>query len=350
MTGDARIDAIEIVDLGLWAGPGDSRLFVAVHSEGQAGWYGPIADAPGRYVDRLLSYAAVGGPVTDHPALYEHLRAAIGRCAGSVASWAIGAIDCAVWDLHGRLVGAPVASLLADSPTAAVSAYASWLRLDLTDRVAADVVARVAREGWLFTKWGLRRGRSTALTAEVESLAAITQRAAEAAGGRVAFDAMGTWDPALSRAFAGRVDPDSVLWIEDPLPGTDLHAYRAVAPGGLPLAFGERLGIGNDLNMLRSSVGPAALTIDVVGCGGLTRAVNIVTTAEAVGVPVFPHGRSLIPSVHLAAAFPRTVTAVEYQLQWEPFRQLLYAQPSPPTPGRLRLPTVPGLGITPRSP
>lgn len=80
MTGDVRIDAIEILDLGLWAGSGDSRLFVAVHGGGQAGWYGPIADAPGRYVDRLLSHAAVGGSVTDHPALHRRLRAAeIGR-------------------------------------------------------------------------------------------------------------------------------------------------------------------------------------------------------------------------------------------------------------------------------
>src|SRR2546428_474443 len=78
---------------------------------------------------------------------------------------------------------------------------------------------------------------------------------------------------------------------------------------------------------------PRAFTLDVVGCGGLTRAVELLEQACVAGIPIFPHGRSLIPAVHLAAAYPHAVTAAEYQLQWEPTRQLLYAEPWQPMRG-----------------
>ncbi|WP_338014366.1 enolase C-terminal domain-like protein [Streptomyces sp. CB02009] len=65
--------------------------------------------------------------------------------------------------------------------------------------------------------------------------------------------------------------------------------------------------------------------------------------------PVFPHGRSLMPGLHLAAARPDRVLAVEYRQQWEPGRQHLHAHPVEPDCGHLTLPTAPGLGAAPRS-
>ncbi|MGW7318175.1 enolase C-terminal domain-like protein [Streptomyces sp. NPDC054865] len=92
---------------------------------------------------------------------------------------------------------------------------------------------------------------------------------------------------------------------------------------------------------------PAALTLDVVGCGGLTAARRILATTTT--TPVFPHGRSLMPGLHLAAARPDRVLAAEYRQQWEPGRQHLYAHPVEPHHGHLNLPTAPGLGAAPRS-
>jgi L-alanine-DL-glutamate epimerase-like enolase superfamily enzyme len=122
-----------------------------------------------------------------------------------------------------------------------------------------------------------------------------------------------------------------------------------LAATGLPLAVGERMLIGDDDARLIELVRPAAFTLDVVGCGGLTRAVELVAVARKAGVPVYPHGRSLVPAVHLAAAFPDAVVAVEYQLAWEPVRRSLFAGSWLPQFGQLRLPSTPGLGTTPRS-
>ena len=107
--------------------------------------------------------------------------------------------------------------------------------------------------------------------------------------------------------------------------------------------MGERLRLDEDPAALLSDVRPAALTIDVVGCGGLTRAVQITAAARQHGVPVYPHGRSMVPGIHLAAAFPDSIPAVEYRCQWEPRRQLLYRRAVDPRPW---LPSCAGLRRT----
>jgi len=323
------------------------RAFVAVHAAGHTGWYGPMAEAYGPAAEQF-GEAVIGEPVTGHRRVGQMLRSACDP-GDKAHSWAAGAIDCAIWDLHGRLAGVPVAALLAASPASAVLAYASWLRLDVFDRGNMGAVAATAAHPWQFTKWGLRVDDPDAASVRATGLAAAASRSARRAGGQVALDALGTWTPQLVEAFADQVDPSTLMWLEDPLPRHNLDQYRVLAATGLPFAVGERLLAGDDPAKLIDVVRPAAFTLDVVGCGGLTRAIDLVALAGSAGVPVYPHGRSLVPAVHLAAAFPDTVVAVEYQLQWEPVRRSLYAESWLPHLGQLRVPATPGLGVTPRS-
>ncbi len=318
-----------------------------MHAEGRTGWYGPVADEPARCVSAVIANTADGKRVTDHRALNAALRCAVGPRPSVAASWAVGAVDCAAWDLHGQLAGVPVANLIAASPAKTVPLYASWLRLDLTQPSAADAVARVGGDSWLFTKWGLRRVLTAKPQTEATHLASTAQQAVATLGEKAAFDTVFTWDIDLTKAFAEIVDPAAVLWLEDPLAGSDRTAYREIDRLKIPLAVGERLNICDDASAELSPM-LRAFTLDVVSCGGLTRAIDLVAQASAAGIPVFPHGRSLVPAVHLAAAFPQSVAAAEYQLQWEPIRQLLYTEPWLPIRGRITLPTTPGLGITPR--
>jgi L-alanine-DL-glutamate epimerase-like enolase superfamily enzyme len=174
------------------------------------------------------------------------------------------------------------------------------------------------------------------------------EQAAEVLHNGFAVDAVGTWSPQLATAFAERFERSALTWLEDPLPEHHLRIYHRLATAGLPVAVGERLRSTEDLPVLFDQVRPKALTIDVVGCGGLTRAVEITAAARKAGVPVYPHGRSMVPGIHLAAAFPDAVPAVEYRRQWEPRRQTIYAEPWIPEHGRLPSPRTPGLGTQPR--
>lgn len=342
---------IEVVRTTEATCPGDDTAFVAVHGGGDVGWYGPVSSEVGRTVG-VIAAAAAGSRVTDHRGLVGRLfTAAGGDRHGRLGPWAVGAVDCAVWDLHGRLLGKPVAELLSPPCTRArIPAYASWLRMDLTSSETPEALAQVAEEDWAFTKWGLRRRPGPTVDSEVRDLVGAVQRAAQHIGAGFAVDAVGTWNPQLSTAFAAKVDSSALRWLEDPLPEHDLPVYGRLASTGLPLALGERLVPGEDLPRLLGQSRPAALTIDVVGCGGLTRAVEIASTAREAGIPLYPHGRSLVPGIHLAAAFPDAVPAVEYRRQWEPRRQQLYNEPWTPEHGAFPHPHPCGLGARPRRP
>lgn len=347
MTDRAPIDQVEVVDVRDGEPAEEDTVFVAVHAAGETGWYGPVSAAIGSYVHKTLAQLATGADAMLHQALHHRLSGTAMASSHPDTSWAVGAVDCAVWDLHGHLAGRPVADLLARSAARrSVPAYASWLTQELTGPVEPGVLDAVHADGWAFTKWGLRFGPQTTVSARV--LAQAVERTGKAAGARIAVDAVGTWTPDLTLAFADYVSPSPLIWLEDPLPRHDLQAYGRLASAGLPVAVGERLSVHEKLQPVLNAVRPVALTLDVVGCGGITRAVGVLAASRAWAVPIYPHGRSLIPGLHLAAAFPEAVPAVEYRLQWEPSRQRLYASPLLPEHGHLHLPEAPGLGTAPR--
>jgi L-alanine-DL-glutamate epimerase-like enolase superfamily enzyme len=343
------IERLEIETAHEGVAPGDDTVFVTVRGTGAVGSYGPVSERIGAYARDTLASAVRGVDVTDHVGLSETLRAVARTAPSASASWAVGAVDCAVWDLHGHLVGRSVAGLLAaSSPRSSVAAYASWLSRDLSDVKDLGVLRRIAANGWSFTKWGLRRAPRDSYEEAAVRMARATEQCAEALGVPVAVDAVGTWTPSVTMAFARSVDTTCLRWLEDPLPRHDLDTYDLLAFAQLPLAVGERAHCDEDLAGLIQYIRPTALTLDVIGCGGLTRAVQALAVARAHAVPVYPHGRSFQPGLHLAAAFPDAVPAVEYRLRWEPRRQRLYEIPAQPEHGHIRLPDAPGLGTTRR--
>ncbi|MBB5999844.1 L-alanine-DL-glutamate epimerase-like enolase superfamily enzyme [Streptomonospora salina] len=344
------IEGLALVEVREGVGPRDDAHFVTVRGAGEVGYYGPISERIGRYARDTLASVALGNDAADHRGLLIRLLAAIGTAPSETASWAVGAVDCAAWDLHGRVAAYPVADLLATgSPSPLVPAYASWLAHDLTACDDMETVRKVTADGWRFTKWGLRRGAEDCSDRAAARMTRAVERCSDAIGAPVAVDAVGTWTPPLATDFARSVDTVGLLWLEDPLPHHDLNAYALVTATRLPVAVGELTRCDEPPGPLIESVRPTALTLDVVGCGGLTRARQILELALSQNVPVYPHGRSIVPGLHLAAAFPEAAPAVEYRLQWEPWRQHLYEVPLQPEHGRIGLPSAPGLGTVPRS-
>ncbi len=338
------IEAVRIVTTE--ATPHDDASFIELQGAGTTGWFGPVSADIGHYVGKVLADVAIGQSPDDHHRLHAALCDATAGDTTAVASWAVGVVDCAAWDLHGQIVQKPVAQLLAASPRWAVPLYASWLSLDISLPTPVAALRQVGRGGWRFTKWGLRKGVENDPGIEADRLAAKIRSVAAALGEAAAFDAVFTWDATLAEFVADQVDPANLLWLEDPLRNYDLEAYGSLA-GKTPLGVGERLLIHADGQTLLS-LQLRAFTLDVVACGGLTRAADLVIAAHARGISAYPHGRSFVPAVHLAAAYPHAIAAVEYRLQWEPVRQQKYARPWLPAHGVITVPKSPGLGATPR--
>ncbi|WP_439681573.1 enolase C-terminal domain-like protein [Embleya sp. MST-111070] len=342
------VESVDVVGLGPGPfAPGDGRFAVVARAGGLRGCYGPVDEMVAALVAARVGGLAVGRRVDDHAGTRAVMLRALGPHARGLGECAVGAVDCALWDLHGQAAGVPVARLLCREPASEVPAYASWLSLDTAAVDACDRVRELGGRGFAFTKWGLRRGRE----ARGAELAERAARLACWAGGAVAVDALGTWDIAFTDAFARASGPRSVLWVEDPLAETDTREYaelsRRASLSGVGLAFGERVTSPDHARRLLAVCPPAAFTFDVLWCGGITAAMELVEAARRFAVPVYPHGRALVPGLHVAAACADVVRAVEYQVAWEPHRQASFTHTFVPDHGSIRIPDRPGLGLIP---
>jgi L-alanine-DL-glutamate epimerase-like enolase superfamily enzyme len=153
-------------------------------------------------------------------------------------------LEAALWDISGKAAGLPVATLMGGASDA-LPAYASSGML-LPAPARAESAVRLREEGFRALKIRIDPRRveegiaAVAATREavgdgMEIMVDLNQ------GWRMAGDRSASLDPVAARTVAVRLAEHGVLWLEEPLAGTDLAglaALRASAPG-IRIAGGE---------------------------------------------------------------------------------------------------------------
>jgi L-alanine-DL-glutamate epimerase-like enolase superfamily enzyme len=267
-------------------------------------------------------------------------------------------LEVALWDIAGQVAGLPVATLLGGA-TDAVAAYASCgMLLPATER--ASSVLRLRDEGFRAVKIRIDPDRlEDGLAAVAATRDAVGDSMAIMVdlnqGWRMAGDPSRSLDPVAARAIAIRLAELDVLWVEEPLSGTDLRglaALRATAPG-IRIAGGEMTRtFGESLAALDADAFDVHQP-DVVLAGGMLRGRTIGELALARNRWYTPHtwtnGIGLMANLHVVAAVGGG-PFVEFPYDppgWTPERRdFMLAEPIRPGPdGILRVPSAPGLGI-----
>lgn len=265
-------------------------------------------------------------------------------------------LEVALWDVIGQVAGLPVATLFGGA-TDAIPAYASCgMLLPAAER--AESAIRLREEGFTALKIRIDPRRLA------EGLAAVTATRAAVGdsmaimvdlnqGWRMAGDLAGALDPVAAREIAARLADEGVLWLEEPLAGTDLRglaALRASAPG-VRIAGGEMT---RTFHETLAALDAEAFDVhqpDVV-LTGMLRARTIGELALARNRWFTPHtwtnGIGLLANLHVAAGVGGG-PFLEYPYDppgWTAERRdFMLAEPIRPGPdGRLRVPAVAGLG------
>jgi len=266
-------------------------------------------------------------------------------------------LEAALWDIAGQVAGLPVATLFGGASDG-IAAYASCGSL-LGPEARAESALRLRDEGFRAMKIRVDPRRLD------EGLAAVAATRAAVGdsmdlmvdlnqGWRMAGDRSPALDPVTARHIAVRLAELGVLWVEEPLAGTDLRGLawlRASAPG-IRVAGGEMT---RTFHETMAAVDADAFDVyqpDVVLAGGMSRARTIAEVVLARGRWFTPHtwtnGLGLLANLHVAAGvgggpyleFPYDPPG------WTPERRdALLAEPiRPGTDGILRVPAGPGLG------
>jgi L-alanine-DL-glutamate epimerase-like enolase superfamily enzyme len=267
-------------------------------------------------------------------------------------------LEVALWDLAGKVAGLPVATLFGGAVDG-IPAYASCgMLLPAAER--AESALRLREEGFRALKIRVDPRRFEDGLAAVEATrAAVGESMAIAVdlnqGWRMAGDVSPSLDLVAARSIAARLAELDVLWVEEPLAGTDLRglaALRASAPG-TRIAGGEMTRtFAESLDALEADAFDVYQP-DVVLAAGMLRTRTIAEVALARNRWFTPHtwtnGIGLLANLHVAAGVGGG-PFLEYPYDppgWTPrSRDAVLAAPvRPGADGVLRVPATPGLGI-----
>ncbi|MGZ8438436.1 MAG: mandelate racemase/muconate lactonizing enzyme family protein [Candidatus Limnocylindrales bacterium] len=267
-------------------------------------------------------------------------------------------LEVALWDIVGQVAGLPVATLFGGALDGLPVYASSAVLLDAHAR--AESALRLRDEGFRALKIRIDpRSPESGLQAVEETRRAVGDSMAIMVdlnqGWRMPGDTSPSLDPVAARSIAGRLADLEVLWLEEPLAGTDLRglaALRASTPG-IRIAGGEMTRTFTELLAALDADAFDILQPDVVLAAGMSRVRTIGELAIARNRWFTPHtwtnGIGLLANLHVAAGvgggpfleFPYDPPG------WTPERRdFMLAEPIRPGPdGVLRVPATPGLGI-----
>lgn len=252
-----------------------------------------------------------------------------------IAMFALSAIDIALWDLGGKLLGAPLHRLLGTRRTT-LRAYASdgcWLHDD--PLAVAREAEGFADEGFDMIK--IRFGRHRPAD-DIATLAEARRAVGSSVG--LMVDVNQGWGRERARSFGRRLTDWDVIWLEEPLAAEDVSGLAALR-GELatPITAGENAYGLDGLRALLEAGAVSTLMPDLQRIGGVTGWVAASALAEAYRVPITSH---LFPevSIHLLAA-----ARLPGPLEFVTWAAPLLEEPLTVTAGAVTVPDRPGLGI-----
>jgi L-alanine-DL-glutamate epimerase-like enolase superfamily enzyme len=309
--------------------------------EGITGWgeaFSPAA-APVMItaLTRIIAPLAVGRDPTDVAGLMTQLwRATKGMSRNGPVAFALSGLDIALWDIAGKVAGAPIWRLLGGTGKPRIPAYASLMRLgpEHVGKVAADALAR----GYCHIKLHEHA---------VEAVAA-----ARAAIGRdvpLMLDTNCFWSTLEdARAAARQLQPHDLAWLEEPLyPPDDFEGLaRLRRDCGVPITAGENLGNVLDVRRIVEANAVDVVQPSLAKMGGISEIVKAIADTERRGGRVVLHspysGPALVAAVHVIAAHAGDMLCEHRygDLAASPIGDAVAAHD-----GHLRVPDGPGLGI-----
>lgn len=254
---------------------------------------------------------------------------------------AISAVDIAIWDLHGRLVGQPVFELLGGPTSDDIAMYAT-----------GPIAGPIKDLGFYGAKLPLTYGPSEGEAGFRRNVERATRaRGAVGDGFPLYFDCWMSLDVDYAVRLAQAIEPLGFRWLEEPLRPDDYAGHaelRRRMPSSMTLNAGEHEYTAAGFRLLCES-GVDILQPDPGWCGGITEMKRIAAVASAYGKRIIPHVGGVY-SYHFLLAYP-DATFAEFPVMWGdcdtiiPFQGPLLTGEPLPVNGRVTPTPAPGFGL-----
>jgi len=326
-----------------------SQIFMFIDSdEGVSGTWGPLDE----HLVGTIAHQFVPILVGENPHAIERLwdtmyRHAIHGRKGE-GMMALSAVDLALWDLKGKLLGAPVYQLLGGPSRDRNRAYASMLGHSLEPERIRERCQEIVAQGYPATKWFFRHDPTEGREGACKNLELVrTVREAVGPDVEIMFDAWNSWDVPYTLEMIERMREYRPWWVEEPVMPDMIPQYAEIRreAGNVAIAGGEHEYTRWGIKGLLDAGAVDILQPDPTWAGGLTEMVKIAALASAYGIPLIPHHGGLA-SLHLIASQALSTCPIqEWLIQHGVLSQALLAWKIQPRDGYIDLPTASGLGL-----
>ena len=214
-----------------------------------------------------------------------------------LASYAVSAVDLALWDLRGKLLGQPVYRLLGGPQRERIFCYATGNDVDWYQELGFRAFKLACPYGPADGLDGLKRNE--------EFVARAREQIGDAA--ELMLDCWMAFDVEYTVRLAEALRPYRLKWLEETLIPEDFDAHvelRARLPWQT-LATGEHWYTHVPFGWAIRHRVADILQPDIAWCGGLTTCQRIAAAADAAGVTVLLHGGGNTPfGQHFTYATP----------------------------------------------
>lgn len=306
-------------------------------------------------VNEVAAHALVGMDPMRHEQVWEKLFWLLApRGQSGYASHAIAAIDLALWDLKGKVLGQPCWRLLggarAQVPVYATFGFAFFDREELAEAAKGWVERGFRRLKMTVGHHGLqRRDEPRPLDALIAEDARRIRAVREAVGPEVEIyiDANCSLDYFHALSLARRIEDCGISFFEEPVAQNDIpNLVKLRNKTSIPLAAGQNEGLASRFRDML-----VAQAVDVVqpnACitGGFTQCNRIAGMAAAFNTRFANGGAWPHHNMHLHAGLANG-SLVEYHAVAVDCCKLVFDDLPVPAQGVLALPERPGLGFEP---
>ena len=331
-------------------------LVKVIAEDGSYGWgegYGPATVI--RAGIEFLTPLVVGEDPLQVEAVWNkmHLRS-LDYARRGVLVAAISAVDIALWDLRGKLLGQPVSVLLGGRRREQIKVYATGMYFIETD----DLAGKLVDEAQLYASQGFRALKmkvGLGVRTDVRHVRAVRQAIGDDL--QLMVDANHAYSLAEAISFARQIEELDISFFEEPVSPEDYEGYRELRQRTtIPIAGGECEYLLAGFRHLLSNRCVDIAQPDICGAGGLTETKRIVALATAFQTNVIPHswgsGIAFAAGLHLVSTLdpvPGRLRMPEPLLEMDrsenPLRDKLTTPLFKIEDGRVAVPTAPGLGV-----
>jgi L-alanine-DL-glutamate epimerase-like enolase superfamily enzyme len=303
-----------------------------------------------------LADLVIGRDPLENEKIWNDLRAEVWWYGdvGGTAAFAISALDIALWDLKGKILGQPLYRLLGGKAQEKLPVCASTHPKEKDiDKMAAELAGHI-QNGYQLVKVGFGKKGHAELGVRAERDIAFVKAVREAIGPTAGFivdiGAKMHWDIPYAVKMARAFAESNLTWLEDVFHPDNFNGYRHLrqAVPDMMLGFGERFWNGQDYKRLLEADVCDVILVDPGRTEGITGMQRITRMAAEYNVKMDPHCWSsaiiTAASLHVAIAAPNACI-FEMKPMENPMQHELVREPFAHQDGWMFAPEAAGLGI-----